>query len=196
MTDDPYCWPGSSCLTNHLGIKDPEELELVEARVAAVRDAELARTFLPGAYDRKHLQRFHRELFGDVYPWAGELRTVGLSKGHPFCLPPFIVEQLDTQFAALARNRYLLDLPRDAFVARFAELYGEINAIHPFREGNGRAQRAFLRQLAAAAGWSVSWEGLGKQANDEACHRYRHHFERAELIELLEPVIVLLPSHA
>jgi cell filamentation protein len=44
----------------------------------------------------------------------------------------------------------------------------EVNAIHPFREGNGRTQRAFFRQLGLEAGWLIDWSGLGPEANNSA----------------------------
>ncbi|WP_018634796.1 Fic family protein [Parafrankia elaeagni] len=155
-----------------------------------MRYADLAASLLPGAYETEHLRSFHRAIFGDVYPWAGEIRTVNLAKGgHPFCNAPFIEAQLYQIFSGLAENRHLVGLRKEPFTLDFATLYGEINAIHPFREGNGRSQRAFLRQLAAGAGWTIAWEDLDKEDNDAACHRYRMTFEPDELAALLEPII-------
>jgi cell filamentation protein len=52
--------------------------------------------------------------------------------------------------------------------AALTEIYGHVNACHPFREGNGRTQRAFVRQLAAEAGWEIRWEDPAALANDRA----------------------------
>ncbi len=172
-------------------IIDRDELAEVEQQLSAARYTQLGISLLPGAYDAAHLRRFHRQLFADVYDWAGTTRSVNIAKdGRPFCLAPNIDSQLDALFTGLARNQYLLHLDRETFVSRLAEFYGDMNAIHPFREGNGRTQRAFLRQLAAGAGWTLRWDDLAKDANDGACHRYRHHFDPEELIALLGPLVL------
>ncbi len=110
-----------------------------------------------------------------------------------FCLPRFLPEQLAELFAGLAADGYLVELARMPFLERFATLYGELNALHPFREGNGRTQQAFLRQLAAAAGWEIRWDDVDKQDNDEACAGYFHIQQAKILIDLLAPAV--LPAH-
>ncbi|EFC78784.1 Fic family protein, partial [Parafrankia sp. EUN1f] len=114
--------------------------------------------------------------------------------GHPFCRPLFIEAELAKLFLKLKNDHYLIGLKREYFVAQLAVLYGEVNALHPFREGNGRAQRAFLRQLGAAAGWTVNWPALDKESNDGACHRYRIEYEPDELVKLLDPIVSPRPS--
>jgi cell filamentation protein len=57
----------------------------------------------------------------------------------------------------LVADRHLAELDFDPFVERLAHYYGEVNAVHPFREGNGRTQRAFFLQLAIEAGWYLPW---------------------------------------
>jgi cell filamentation protein len=84
---DPYRDAGSGVLRNRLGITDPNELEVAEADFSAVRLAGLQQRPLPGDYDLAHMQRFHERIFGDVYPWAGQLRTVVIAKGGTFCVP-------------------------------------------------------------------------------------------------------------
>ncbi len=84
---DPYVDPVSGVLRNRLGITEAEELGVAEADLSAVRLAGLRQRPLPGDYDLGHLRRFHERIFGDVYPWAGELRTVVIAKGGMFCLP-------------------------------------------------------------------------------------------------------------
>lgn len=123
---------------------------------------------LPGDYDLAHLQKFHAFLFGDVYPWAGDLRTVDIAKETPFCPVHNLRTYADEVFGQLRSAGWLRGLPRGEFVHGLAELYGDINAFHPFREGNGRTQRAFLSQLSAHAGWSLSWVGMSQDENREA----------------------------
>jgi cell filamentation protein len=80
-------------------------------------------------------------------------------------------------------------LSRPRFVERLAHYYGELNARHPFREGNGRTQRAFLRQLAATAGWRLDWSELRKDDNVEASRHNFHTAKTSELVRVLEPVV-------
>jgi cell filamentation protein len=75
------------------------------------------------------------------------------------------------------------------FVERLAYYYGEINARHPFREGNGRTQRAFTRQLAASAGWSVDWSDLDREQNIDACRVNLQTGSTKELEDLLRPLL-------
>jgi cell filamentation protein len=190
VTDDPYCWPGTPCLRNRLGIRDPAALDRAEHEIVGVRLAALTASGVPGGYDAAHLLRFHRLLFQDVYDWAGQPRVGDISKGAvSFCSAPLIAGRLDQLCAELAARRFLSRERGPEFIASFAGFYGELNAIHPFREGNGRAQRAFLRQLAAHAGWTVAWEALERPANDGACRAYVANSQVGPLIRLLTPVI-------
>jgi cell filamentation protein len=188
---DPYVIPGSTCLKNLLGLTDPNELRMVEARIISIRDVELARTVLPGEYNLAHLQAFHHHLFQDVYSWAGQLRTVDIAKdGMRFGNWKFVDEQVSAVLAKLEDDNWLAGLPHETFLLRLAFYYGEINAVHPFREGNGRAQRAFLRQLSAAAGWHLDWSELNKSDNVMAS---RHNLRTAstdELAKVIAPVVV------
>ena len=84
---DPYLDPASGVLRNLLGITDAAELARAEVALSASRLIDLERRRLPGGYDLAHLRGFHRYILGDVYGWAGELRTVTISKGSLFCLP-------------------------------------------------------------------------------------------------------------
>jgi cell filamentation protein len=108
---------------------------------------------LPGEYNLEHLMQFHRALFGDIYEWAGELRTVNIHKaGSMFAAHQFLGDEMTSLLRRLAQDNWLRGLQRRAFIEKLAFYYGEINARHPFREGNGRTQRTFLRQLSASAG--------------------------------------------
>ena len=78
---DPYLDPTSGVLRNKLGLTDAAELQQAETRLSMLRDVQLAQQTLPGRYDLEHLRRMHRRLFGDVYPWAGKVRTVDIIKG-------------------------------------------------------------------------------------------------------------------
>jgi cell filamentation protein len=112
-----------------------------------------------------HLCAFHQEIFRDIYPWAGEIRTVNIAKGQPFCLAQHLVTYGTDIFTALGKESHLRGLLRDRFVERVTHYLAEVNALHPFREGNGRTQRAFFRQLSREAGWPIDWSGLDSNRN-------------------------------
>ena len=165
MTNDPYVYPGTSVLRNRFGIRDVSRLAALENEFSAGRLLELLVRPEPGTYDLEHLARFHRRIFGDVYQWAGEIRTVAIAKGALFALPEHIESYGSEVFVKLRDDKYLISLARDEVAERFAFYFGEINALHPFRDGNGRTQRAFLKQLGRDAGWDVEWRLLSLDDN-------------------------------
>ena len=112
-SSDPYCWPDSDCLRNKLNIYDGEELSIVEARIVAIRDVELARETVPGEYDLDHLKLFHFGLFRDVYEWAGRTRTVDISKGFQFAHWRFVDDECARVLSGLTADGYLLGLARE-----------------------------------------------------------------------------------
>jgi len=156
---DEYLDPASGVLRNRFGIVDAAILEMTEADLVAARSRELVRNPLKGQFDLRHLQAIHHYLFGDLYEWAGELRTVDISKNdNMFAHHAHIVSAAELIFERLAAEQYLAGLDTDAFSSRVAYFLGEINALHPFREGNGRAQREFISHLAQANGYYIAWE--------------------------------------
>ncbi len=165
--DDPYTLPGGT-LRNLLGIEDPKALESAEADITAARLVALDLYSLPGSYDLDHLCAFHRFIFGDIYDWAGHLRRVDITKFDTFCRWIHLHTYGSEIFGKLARARWLRDRERVDFVTALAETYADINALHPFREGNGRAQRAFLQQLAHDAGHPLTWADLNAAENERA----------------------------
>lgn len=163
-----YEYP-NGVLRNKLGIRDAEDLKRVEATYTALRIAELDLHPLPGRFDLDHLQAIHRHIFQDVYMWAGELRQVDISKGASrFAHFAFLEDQANLLFTRLAQERWLRDLPPERFTTQAAYYLGELNALHPFREGNGRTQRAFLSALACDAGFRFRWERISSERIVEA----------------------------
>jgi cell filamentation protein len=167
--EDPYLDPGSNVLINKLGVADAVLLQQIEAETTFLRDAQLKAVTLPGRFDLVHLRAFHRHLFGDVYPWAGELRRVDLTRTATFAHWAQIESYGGQLFGMLREERFLSTLDGDGFLDRYTHYFAEVNALHPFREGNGRAQRAFFRQLALHAGWRVDFGLLDPLAYNEAC---------------------------
>jgi cell filamentation protein len=168
VSDDPYVYPGTDVLRNIPGIRDGDELEGFEARLTFLRGLQLASDSIAGEYDLAHLQAFHRYLFTGLYEWAGDLRTVVLAKTDLFCLPEHIESYGAEVFGQLAEENRLRGLDRNRFVDRLAHYLGNVNALHPFRDGNGRAQRAFFAQLASDAGYRLDWQLVHPRANTDA----------------------------
>ena len=164
MKDDTYCYPDSNVLRNLLGITDYDELVSAEGRLTMMAMTQLDVDPVKGCFDTEHLRTIHRCIFKDIYDWAGEFRTVEISKGIPFCYCANIQSQLDSIFAQLHKENLLKDITdKDQYVSRLAFYFGELNAVHPFREGNGRTQRKFIQQLVSEAGHSISFERLDPQ---------------------------------
>jgi cell filamentation protein len=188
---DPYVYPGTSVLRNLAGLQDADAVADHEAQASTLRLVQLAALRVEGAYDLVHLQEFHRFIFQDIYAWAGELRNVPLAKpGSMFALPEHIEGYATEVLRQLNDERHLHDLPRDEFAARLTHYYAEINAVHPFREGNGRAQRAFLRQLALDAGHTLAWEHLDSKALVHASQRSLQG-DNVPMRDLIETVLDL-----
>jgi fido (protein-threonine AMPylation protein) len=159
--DDHYVDLETGVLKNRLGITDEATLEESEAAYVAIKSFQISQTPLKGNFDLPHLQAIHRHLFSDVYEWAGELRTIDISKGgHLFAHHNHIQSAAAPVFKELTAERHLTGLEPPAFSERAAHYLGEINALHPFREGNGRAQREFISHLAQNSGYYIAWENV------------------------------------
>src|ERR1700722_6044595 len=158
MPEDPYADPATGVLRNKLGLTTPGELEVAEREITHAALVFLKEAPVQPAYDLGHLCAIHRRIFGDIYGWAGQLRTIAIATGSWFCLPQYIESSAAETFGALHGEDLLRGLSRNAFTERLTYYLGEVNAIHPFRVGNGRAQRAFFEQLASEAGFILNWQ--------------------------------------
>jgi cell filamentation protein len=156
--EDPYCYPGTTVLINKLGLRDQQSLDEFEAEITRQRSTEE----LPaGNLDAVHYLAIHQHLFQDVYAWAGQIRTVRIAKdGSMFCYPEHIAKELAKLFGSLGKDNYFKNLESKVFAEKAADFVAELNAIHPFREGNGRSQLAFLVMLADVAGHPLALERL------------------------------------
>jgi cell filamentation protein len=147
--DDPYCYPGTAILINKLGLRDQKTLDAFEAEISFQRSAE---SLPSGRLTYTHYRAIHRHLFQDVYAWAGKTRTVRISKGgSTFCYPEHIDQEMTKLFRAFSRAEHFRQSSPRAFAKQAAHFVAELNAIHPFREGNGRAQLTFLTLVAEKA---------------------------------------------
>ena len=161
--DRVYCYPPAfDVLINKLNIRDAVLLDLAERRLVGSRTI----VAIPaGQFDLAHLKAIHHHLFQDVYDWAGQLRTVEISKGgSQFQFRRFIETGMADIHRRLVERRFLKGLASADFAAGAGEIIGDINHVHPFREGNGRAQMVYLRQLALQAGHRIDLTRIEKDA--------------------------------
>ena len=165
-----YCYNGTDVLINKENIRDAKALAEYEADITIIRQYELeSERTVKGKFGTTHIKRIHRYIFQDVYPFAGKLRTEFIAKGStPFCDSPFIKENLESLFHELKMENYLKGLSPEMFSKRAAYYMSELNMIHPFREGNGRSIREFMRQLALESNYIINWSLITKEVLLEA----------------------------
>ena len=146
--DAKYCYPGTNVLKNKLDIRNLDTLHMAERDYSSVRQTEIMMQGVTGDFSFKHLCSIHKQLFQDIYTWAGKTRTVDISKGTVFCLVQFIEMQFEDLYRKLQKENFLKDITDKAEMSKRLAFYlGELNMIHPFREGNGRTQRIYVEQL-------------------------------------------------
>lgn len=156
---DPYLYPGLNVMRNKLGIRQAKRLEEAAYEFTALRAATLPLgTDTPGL---PHLCAIHRHLYQDIFDWAGDIREVDIYQGDTrFCHFDYIEKEGNALMQELEVENWLQGLEKEAFTERLAHYYCEINVLHPFRIGNGIAQRIFFEQLAIHAGFSLDWRGI------------------------------------
>lgn len=148
------------CLSNKLGLTDPAELQEREYQITAAKTLDVLDETPPVVLDFDYLLNLHAYLFGEIYDFAGKIRTVNIAKPDspvPFAYADYIHPYADQIFSELKSRHYLTGLDKPAFVAGLAWLSSELNALHPFREGNGRTIRLFLNRLCLNAGYLIDF---------------------------------------
>ena len=129
------------------------------------------------------MRGIHFYIFQDLYTWAGELRKVDIAKGNMFCRAMFLENQADVVFSGIRNDGYLEGLDYDQFVKRLAYHFSEINALHPFREGNGRSQREFIRELALYNHYAIDFSyATGKEMLDASVDAFLCRYEKMEAL--------------
>lgn len=168
---DPFVYPGTHLLVNEFGLKDSDGLSAVERQITGAAYAKLEQCPIDGCFDLEHLRSIHKTLFGEIYSWAGCIRSKGfISKGNSlFCAAEFIEPYSSELFGRLQGENLLAGLDRERFIERIAFYISEVNALHPFREGNGRTQRIFANKLARQAGWNLN---LASTDPSDLCNAY------------------------
>lgn len=152
------CYEGTSCLINKFDIKDEVILKELETTITLNKITEYSLNPLFDSFDVQHYKNIHRYLFGDIYDWAGEYRTVDMSKkGTIFAEAENVENLMSNCFKRLNDKNLFQGLKFDDFIDDFVDFYCVTNMIHPFREGNGRTQRVFLNQLINKNGYDIDF---------------------------------------
>ncbi len=164
---DPYLYPTLDVLRNRLGIRQAQRLEQTAWEFTSLRAATIP--LGPRGRGLPHLCAIHRQLYQDLFDWAGKLREIDIYQGDtPFCHFAWIEKEGNALMRKLEEEDYLCEQPRETFVERLSWDYGEINVLHPFRLGNGLTQRIFFEQLAIHAGYLLDWRGIEPDAWSQA----------------------------
>lgn len=167
-----YCYPDTNILKNKLHIKSMDLLKQAEEELTAIKQLALLQNPIKGNFTKNHLLRIHQFIFEDIYPFAGKLRKEQIGKADTWFYPPhLIVEELDKIFAEIKSSHMLEEKTEEKFFDRLAYVMAELNIIHPFREGNGRAIREFIRLMAKRCGYDINWGNIEKEDLLEASIR-------------------------
>ena len=164
-----YCYDDCDVLKNKLNIKDSKKLQEYEAKITAAKLLSLRQKGITGNFDAKHFIDIHTYLFEDIYPFAGELRKENIAKGvFRFAQWEYIEEELEKLLMRLKEENYLKEKSKKELAEKLAYYVSELNVLHPFREGNGRTIREFVRQLALKNGYRLNLKKVPPEATLEA----------------------------
>lgn len=157
-----YCYKNTDVLINKLNITNEEDLYRAERELVSLRTYELNENPLKGNFDFEYLKSIHKYLFQDVYRWAGDIRSCNIAKQDLFCLTEHIESFGNNIFTKLKKEKYFMDYDNETTLNKLIELFADINAMHPFREGNGRSQRVFIESLAKINGIYLDLTNVSK----------------------------------
>jgi cell filamentation protein len=189
LEKDPYIDLTTGILRNLFGAKDLATLGQIEAEITVAVIATLDEHPIPGNFNLEHLQAIHKRLFASIYDWAGKLRTVEMAKDKTRFAPiEYLVQAADNLFEELKIEKYLDGLDGPQYVQRFTHYYSEVNILHPFREGNGRAERVFFSLLAQRSGRHVAWDLLDPGTAIKASIA-AYNGDESQLVKLLTPLL-------
>ena len=187
-----YFYRGTDVLINKLNIRDDNALTIAEKEITSLKLLMLTNMPIIEKINFENLCKIHKIIFEDIYEWAGLVRQGDFfSKGNSiFCRGQYIIENANKIMDNIKKENYLRELNKLKFIERIAYYMGEINALHPFREGNGRTSREFFRQLSLNAGYVLDFSKTEKEklltADIEA---FNGKYER--LIRILDEAIIV-----
>ncbi len=151
-------YPGSRCLVNYFNLKDRTELKKIEMFLSSARIAGLFVKPIAMGFSFEYLKAIHNRIFGDIYPSAGMIRVKDDGKRSEYCKSIYIEKMASDIFDKLRASKYLTSFDdTDDFINELAYFMGEMEALHPFMDGNGRTTRFFFTDLARSAGYDIIW---------------------------------------
>ena len=154
------CYEGTTCLINKLDIRDEKLLNEIEADITFAKASLLEKEPIKGKFDFEHYKEIHQFLFSDLFDWAGQIRTVNISKKGTNFVSCEKIEKIGELCLSKISKGYLDNISHSEFAKRISELYHDINMLHPFREGNGRTQRIFFAQLIRHYGYDIDFSQI------------------------------------
>ena len=168
-TQSIYCYPDSNVLKNKLNIRDNKLLKTAEEEITLIKQMELLKNPIKGNFTKAHLMNIHKFIFEDIYPFAGKIRREQISKADTLFYPPNLIDrELDKVFAKIKEKNMLRETDEEKIFDNLAYVMAELNIIHPFREGNGRSIREFIRLMAKRMGYNLNWGNVDKEELLEA----------------------------
>ena len=180
-----YCYSDTNVLINKLHILDNVTLKEFEEEITTAKQIQLLESPIHGRFTKKHLLNIHKFLFENIYPFAGKLRKEQIGKANDWFYPPDLIElELNKIFVAIKESKQLTKLKNDDFFDRLAFCMAELNAVHPFREGNGRSIREFIRLLANHNGYALNWGNVDSKMLLETSINSKYNYK--VLIEVLK----------
>ena len=187
---DKYVYPGTNVLINKFGCRDAEKLKEIEILSTGGNLSWLQLHPINGEFDFKHLKDIHYAIFQDLYDWAGQIREVDIGKNNLFCRAQFINEYAKTVFADFFPACSAVKEKKNEFVETLASHYADMNALHPFREGNGRAQREFTRVLCLKCGYVFDLTKITHQEMLSASIVSFNQGDNSELISIFDKSVI------
>lgn len=174
-------------MKNKLSIEDEKLLEQVEHKIAMKKMVNLRKKPVALVTSSKRLLDIHKYIFGDIYEWAGKIRQVELSKGNTDFLPASAITlaltSIDESIGFIQGD---LEMPKAVFMEKLAALILDLNHIHPFREGNGRATRELIREIAHNHGYSFKIDTMAKAYMDASIEDSQDLMKQVLDVELVE----------
>ena len=168
-TQSIYCYPDSNVLKNKLNIRDNKLLKTAEEEITLIKQMELLKNPIKGNFSKAHLMNIHKFIFEDIYSFAGKIRREQISKADTMFYPPNLIDrELDKVFAKIKEKNMLKETDKEKVFDNLAYVMAELNIIHPFREGNGRSIREFIRLMAKRMGYDLNWGNVDKEELLEA----------------------------
>lgn len=159
-----YFYKNTEIFVNYFNVRDQKILTQIETDITLNRISELNANPIKGRFGLTHLLRIHKYIFGDIYPFAGKTRNENISKGATsFCSCEYIYDNFQQLYSQLKKENFLKRLEINTFCERLAFYMSELNIIHPFREGNGRTIREYIRCVALVNGYVINWDLLDKE---------------------------------